>query len=541
LPIGLTAEILRRSPGVWRTLFAVVVMLVLACGDSSGTAGEPPTRADEPSADGGGGGVSPEIDSGPPDEAASASLAVAPATATTIVSGAPVHLVSTLSNASGAVAWMLVGPGSLSSLSGPSTTYTPPVKGRMGVARVTATAGALSATSSIRVNVPPRQSVVAYAWANDAFTASYTPLADYSYNASGGPVVASRGDVGAYAMTFSGLDVESGDVQVTSVLDDARCSVGGRLGSSVDIRCFDWLGAPVDANYMVSIVVEGALSVASVVAYATAGPGNSTANANDTYVFNASLGAVYGVRLATGIHRVRFNALPKIGNIQVTAWNSDKACNISSWDREDIYVRCYDPAGALADSAYTVIAYGVNRTTTANVAAYAWANQPSLASYTPSTSSYNSGGGAIAAARSAVGTYAISFSGLNLSDGAVKVTANGTGHHCNVLGYSVTTVDVRCYDSSGALSDSTYTVLVVLNNYPLLSSVAGYAWADQPTSASYTPNAAHSYNARGGDIVVNRNAVGRYTMTFADLTAGNVQVSPFGSSARCGVTSVPSG
>lgn len=74
-----------------------------------------------------------------------------------------------------------------------------------------------------------------------------------------------------------------------------------------------------------------------------------------------------------------------------------------------------------------------------------------------------------------------SFAGLDLSGGAVKVSAYGSGHQCNVPSFGGTTVNVRCYDVAGVLADTRYTVSVILNNYPLRSRVAGYAWADQPT------------------------------------------------------------
>lgn len=533
------------SPSVWRALFVVVVTFVLACGDPLLTASEPPTSPNQPSDDAGAvdagavdtgavdGGLSPDTDSGGLDNPPAATLAVAPATATTIVSGATVLLTATLTNAADAVAWTLAGPGSLSSATGPSTTYTPPAKGPIGVAVVTATAGALSATSSVLVNLPPKESVVAYAWAHSISAASYTPLADYSYNASGGEVSASRSGVGVYTMTFSGLDLEAGNVQVTSVSDDGRCNIHGREESSVSVRCFDWSGAPVDAEYMVSIVLDHTVSAASIIGYASV---DSASVAPDALSYNAHLGGVVATRLGTGISRISFAGLSRFGNIQVSARDGDKTCNVSGWSNGEIFVRCYDTAGELSNSPYTVIAYGTNRMSTANVAAYAWAERPAVASYTPSAQySYNSGGGAIAATRSAAGAYAISFAGLDLSGGAVKVSAYGTGHYCNVPSFSGTTVDVRCYDVAGTPSDTRYTISVILNNHPLLSSVAGYAWADQPTSASYTPDTAHSYNAAGGGITVTRSAVGRYTMNFGDLSTGgaNVEITPFGANVTC--------
>ena len=44
-----------------------------------------------------------------------------------------------------------------------------------------------------------------------------------------------------------------------------------------------------------------------------------------------------------------------------------------------------------------------------------------------------------------------------------------------------------------------------------------YAWADSPTSASYTPHPAYAYNSTGGAIRIDRQGVGIYNVTFAGL------------------------
>ncbi|CAN5508622.1 hypothetical protein BH10PLA2_BH10PLA2_10650 [soil metagenome] len=65
----------------------------------------------------------------------------------------------------------------------------------------------------------------------------------------------------------------------------------------------------------------------------------------------------------------------------------------------------------------------------------------------------------------------------------------------------------------------------------------GYAWADQPTAASYAPNATFAHNSAGGPITVNRTDVGTYSVTFAGLggngqAGGHVQVTPYGAGAE---------
>lgn len=64
----------------------------------------------------------------------------------------------------------------------------------------------------------------------------------------------------------------------------------------------------------------------------------------------------------------------------------------------------------------------------------------------------------------------------------------------------------------------------------------GYAWADQPASASYTPDPDYSFNSAAGAITATRSGAGDYAIVFSGLgggpnEGGNVQVSAYGSGA----------
>jgi hypothetical protein len=102
--------------------------------------------------------------------------------------------------------------------------------------------------------------------------------------------------------------------------------------------------------------------------------------------------------------------------------------------------------------------------------AYAWANSPNAASYTPSLPySYNSAGGPITVTRSGEGDYAVKFAGLGgngLVGGNVQVTPYGSGReHCKVLNWSSGGPDfianVRCFNSIGIPDDTRFTILVI--------------------------------------------------------------------------------
>jgi uncharacterized protein YkwD len=86
-------------------------------------------------------------------------LSLTPTTATVTVGGAGTTFTATLTDSTETINWTLAGPGSLSSQTGPATSYTPPATGAAGTATLTATAGALTATATITINAaePPYQ------------------------------------------------------------------------------------------------------------------------------------------------------------------------------------------------------------------------------------------------------------------------------------------------------------------------------------------------------------------------------------------------
>jgi len=112
--------------------------------------------------------------------------------------------------------------------------------------------------------------------------------------------------------------------------------------------------------------------------------------------------------------------------------------------------------------------------------AYAWANSPSAASYTPSVAySYNSAGGPITITRSGQGTYAVRFAGFGgngIVGGNVQLTPYGPGHeHCRVHNWSSGgpdfIVNVTCSNTLGVADDTRFTVLVNWCGSPKASRV----------------------------------------------------------------------
>ncbi len=82
---------------------------------------------------------------------------------------------------------------------------------------------------------------LAYVWANQPSTNSYSPSTFYRSNPSGGAVSISRVGVGRYTVTWSGLALlDGGDVQVTAYGGgNIVCKVEGWSSIAATVRCFN--------------------------------------------------------------------------------------------------------------------------------------------------------------------------------------------------------------------------------------------------------------------------------------------------------------
>jgi hypothetical protein len=188
---------------------------------------------------------------------------------------------------------------------------------------------------------------------------------------------------------------------------------------------------------------------------------------------------------------------------------------------------------------------GVGAAEAANKVGWVWADQPSATSYTPNPSySFNSSGGAVGISRSSTGVYNVSFAGLGSSlVSNVLVSGYSTSGACKVSGwnFSSASIGVLCFDPSGAPVDSYFTLVYQARAGGFGSSSKGLAflWANDASSASYTPSTSYQYNSTGGVNTMTRSGPGIYTAILPGLTTagGTVQVTAYGSGAgRCKVS-----
>lgn len=179
---------------------------------------------------------------------------------------------------------------------------------------------------------------------------------------------------------------------------------------------------------------------------------------------------------------------------------------------------------------------------------WVFGNQPNATSpYTPDPAfSHNSAGGAITIVPLGTGSYEVEFTGLHSPTGMDDVQVGGpdTSGYCVAGGwsYSGSSVDARafCFDANGNPVNSYFTLLYQERHGTFGSATRGLAFlfADQPTTASYTPNRVYQYNSTGGANTIVRTGTGNYTATIPGLDAmhSDVQVTAVGGIAlRCKV------
>ncbi len=266
----------------------------------------------------------------------------------------------------------------------------------------------------------------------------------------------------------------------------------------------------------------------------------SNANVSQGYSLNPGGGAVRATRSSAGNYNVAF---PNSGigpgwAAQATAYGGSNAnyCNVAGWGSGGIGVLCFNAAGTAADTSFTVLAVAAGNDKSIS---FAWGDQPSAASYTPSPSySHNSSGGAMNITRSSPGSYGVTFSGLSGAGGTVQLNTYDSNATCYSGGWGGGFLaNVDCVDAAGAPVDASFVILVV----PALVSPAGIAftWASEDGVPSYTPSSTFTYNPNGATNIV-RDAAGQYIVTFGGLAAanvfgGNLRATSYVSTARCKV------
>ncbi|HEY3833325.1 MAG TPA: hypothetical protein VGO03_13595 [Acidimicrobiia bacterium] len=178
--------------------------------------------------------------------------------------------------------------------------------------------------------------------------------------------------------------------------------------------------------------------------------------------------------------------------------------------------------------------------------AYAWANRPTAAHYTPNLEfQRQSNGRRATVTRNGTGNYDVTFPGLAaLTGGTVEVTAEDSAGWCQVDSWGGSpdvTVNVLCFGPRGtARIDDGFDVAYTVGAG---SPAYAYAWDDYPSSNG-PPNNDYAFDGKGGTITSRHISTGRYELTVPHLAGNNgtVKVTAYGAiPALCSVVSWGSG
>jgi hypothetical protein len=218
-----------------------------------------------------------------------------------------------------------------------------------------------------------------YLWAEHP-SDNYDATDAYAYNNVSWPNHVTKNGPGSWAVSFPGLGVSGGDVQVTPVFGGVAlsggpqpawvaigdCTVAGwgpnGPDESVDIRCYSPNGSPSDLQFTVVFVARQALKGpgSGHAAYLWAGlPTAASYTPDSHYRYSHPAGASHVTRQGVGRYTVTLDAMGPGGTVKVTAYGASATrCTVASirasGSPQRVGVRCFTLAGAPANSAFSL-------------------------------------------------------------------------------------------------------------------------------------------------------------------------------------------
>ena len=106
----------------------------------------------------------------------------------------------------------------------------------------------------------PATGAIAFLWANQPTTSSYTPATQYNFNSTGQRNTVNRDNTGVYLAFLPGMTATGGNPQVTAYGDSAaRCEVAdwfhNRVGTTVSVFCVNSAGVAADELFSLSYTI----------------------------------------------------------------------------------------------------------------------------------------------------------------------------------------------------------------------------------------------------------------------------------------------
>jgi hypothetical protein len=208
---------------------------------------------------------------------------------------------------------------------------------------------------------------LAFLYANDSTSSSYTPDFHYAFNTTGNTNAVQRDGTGSYRAFFPGFTQNRGTVLVSA---QGGSAIGCRAVSwstqqsamVVRIKCYDDAGLPTDAHYFVSFMqglgIKGAGGTHTAYLWANH-PTTASYHPNAAFRFSTAGLASTVRRTGLGTYVVDLPGLPTGGAALVTPTGIGKAhCNVTSirffGTPQHVGVRCFGPSGGAVDAPFAL-------------------------------------------------------------------------------------------------------------------------------------------------------------------------------------------
>ncbi len=332
-------------------------------------------------------------------------------------------------------------------------------------------------------------SAALFVWSN-ILTGSGNANSSYSYNpTTSTPTVITQLATGQYRVDFASVSgYVNGNAQVTAYGSNGeRCKVlrWGTSGTTLQVfvNCFAATGAAVNAMFTASFQYRTG-NIGPDTAYAWANnPSSSSYTLSTTYQWNSTGGAMSVTHTpGTGSYQVTLGGQNlSAGTVEVTAYGSGNGyCKAGGWG-STVDVECFNGSnGAPAESAFDIV-FSTKSPNALATYTYLWADQPTAASYNPSTF-YEHGQRDVSyctpttpadatITRSGAGNYSVLLPGMGASPAETNVKVTGyasSSDTCEIVNWFPSGADayvnVRCYSANGTLVDAYYT-LTFSSNY----------------------------------------------------------------------------
>jgi hypothetical protein len=337
--------------------------------------------------------------------------------------------------------------------------------------------------------VPPadREGFVIY----DGKSDRYTPDERSSYNSTGGKNEINRTLQGVYSVTFPGLGGLDGNVQVDAYGSrNERCKISewsGMPDLSVRVVCEAPGVGLVDTPFLAYFFATDDLATSTrEIGHARfdfpVDPGQSPVD--PVFQWNSKGVLPITTQVATGSYLVRFpNVVHADAAAIVTALGAGPDfCQVLSTavsssggqSGTNVGVQCFDENGRLDDSGFTLRLEWQRASGSKVGEGYAYANQPGSTVSYPPAGQFNSTGATNIAARSATGTYSMTYPNLppppftppgpyDPASTVLMSARGGVPAYCKVSSWiasgSGTKVNGMCFDFSGKEMNSGYQLV----------------------------------------------------------------------------------